>query len=44
MQCPQCGTESREGAKFCRECGTRFEAVCPACGAKSEAGSNFCEE
>src|SRR4051794_15236091 len=44
MQCPQCGFENRAGAKFCRECGTRFEAACPACGAKIEAGSKFCDE
>src|SRR5262245_43060687 len=44
MQCPQCGFENRAGAKFCRECGTRFEVACPACGAKVEAGSKFCDE
>ena len=36
MQCPQCGHESREGAKFCRKCGTRFASTCPACGAQAE--------
>src|SRR5262249_54946847 len=44
MQCPQCGHESREGAKFCRECGTRFAATCPSCGVQTEPGSKFCEE
>ena len=44
MQCPQCGHESREGAKFCRECGARFAATCPSCGAQVEPGSKFCEE
>jgi class 3 adenylate cyclase/tetratricopeptide (TPR) repeat protein len=44
MQCPQCGFENRVGAKFCRECGCRFEVACPACGAKVEAGSKFCDE
>src|SRR5688500_11682738 len=44
MQCPQCGHESREGVKFCRECGTRFQVACPQCGAQNESGSKFCEE
>ncbi len=43
MQCPQCQAQNREGAQFCRECGTRFDLVCPACGAKAEAGGNFCD-
>ena len=33
MQCPQCHIELLEGVKFCRECGSRLEAVCPSCGA-----------
>src|SRR5215217_1678713 len=44
MQCPQCGSENRTDAKFCRECGTRFAIACPACGAKLGAGSKFCDE
>src|SRR4051794_23828129 len=44
MQCPQCGNQSREGAKFCRKCGLRFDLVCPACGAPAEPDSGFCEE
>jgi class 3 adenylate cyclase/tetratricopeptide (TPR) repeat protein len=44
MQCPQCQHENREGARFCRECGTRFDAVCPACGARIEAGSKYCDD
>ena len=32
MQCPRCQAQNRAGAQFCRECGTRLEAVCPACG------------
>src|SRR3972149_1353214 len=43
MQCPQCQAQNREGAQFCRECGTRFDVVCPACGARIEAGSSFCD-
>jgi class 3 adenylate cyclase/tetratricopeptide (TPR) repeat protein len=43
MTCPRCQTANREGARFCRECGTTFPAVCAACGATVEAGSKFCD-
>src|SRR5438876_8408717 len=43
MKCPRCQAENREGARFCRECGTTFGAVCSSCGAKVEAGSKFCD-
>ncbi len=43
MKCPRCQAQNREGAQFCRECGTRFDAVCPACGAGVEPGSKFCD-
>ena len=32
MLCPSCGTENREGRKFCAECGTALALACPACG------------
>ena len=32
MQCPKCQFENREGAKFCGDCGHKFEMVCPECG------------
>ena len=43
MQCPRCQAENREGARFCRECGTRFDVACLKCGAKVEPGSKFCD-
>jgi hypothetical protein len=43
MKCPRCDAENREGARFCRVCGTAFGAVCSNCGAKVEAGSKFCD-
>ncbi len=43
MECPRCQAQNREEAQFCRECGTRFDAVCPTCGAKVGRGSNFCD-
>ena len=43
MQCPRCRAENRARAQFCRECGTRLEAVCPACGLRVEPTSRFCD-
>src|SRR5262245_25445086 len=42
MKCPRCQADNRDGARFCRECGTTFAAVCPSCRAKVE-GSKFCD-
>ena len=30
--CPKCATENRDGAKFCKGCGSKLEAVAPAPG------------
>jgi class 3 adenylate cyclase/tetratricopeptide (TPR) repeat protein len=43
MRCPKCQALNREGAQFCRECGTRFAAPCPVCGATPDTGSKFCD-
>src|SRR5215471_19042211 len=43
MTCPRCQANNRDGARFCRECGTTFAAVCPSCGSMVEAGSKFCD-
>jgi class 3 adenylate cyclase/tetratricopeptide (TPR) repeat protein len=43
MTCPRCQVENRDGARFCRECGTTFGTECSSCGAKAEAGSKFCD-
>src|SRR5262245_50640012 len=43
MTCIQCRAENRDGARFCRECGTTLAVVCPSCGTKAEAGSKFCD-
>ena len=42
--CVNCGTENREGAKFCGECGVALTLVCPACGAPNAAERKFCDE
>ena len=31
MKCPECQFENREGAKFCKKCGTKLELTCPQC-------------
>jgi class 3 adenylate cyclase/tetratricopeptide (TPR) repeat protein len=44
MNCPGCGTENPSGAKFCRGCGVRLDAICPACQHSNLPGSRFCNE
>ncbi|MFC1877473.1 AAA family ATPase [Thermodesulfobacteriota bacterium] len=44
MECPKCQFENREGAKFCNECGHKFELTCPDCGGANRVGSKFCDE
>jgi hypothetical protein len=44
MQCPKCRFENREGAKFCIECGQRFESKCPQCGKMFPMSAKFCDE
>ena len=44
MRCPKCQFDNKEGAKFCKKCGTRLELVCPSCGHPYEEDSLFCEQ
>jgi class 3 adenylate cyclase/tetratricopeptide (TPR) repeat protein len=44
MKCPECQFDNREGAKFCSECGHKFELSCPECGTSIRASSKFCDE
>src|SRR5713101_2353849 len=44
MRCSKCGTDNREGRKFCAQCGTPLKAVCPSCGVENEPGEKFCGE
>jgi class 3 adenylate cyclase/tetratricopeptide (TPR) repeat protein len=42
--CSSCSAENKQGAKFCRECGTPLVSRCPECGEPCEAGQRFCDE
>jgi predicted ATPase/class 3 adenylate cyclase len=42
--CANCGTENREGVKFCGECGVGLALVCQTCGTPNEIGRKFCGE
>src|SRR5712691_11326461 len=44
MRCSRCGSDNREGRKFCTTCGTALVASCPKCGAPIELGESFCAE
>jgi class 3 adenylate cyclase/tetratricopeptide (TPR) repeat protein len=44
MRCPKCQFESRKEAKFCGECGHKFEISCPKCGTDNRVGNKFCDE
>jgi class 3 adenylate cyclase/tetratricopeptide (TPR) repeat protein len=43
MKCPKCQFENREEAKFCSECGHKFQLSCPDCGNSIRASSKFCD-
>ena len=44
MNCPKCGTDNRDSARFCGECGASLSATigCPACGTGNPVGQRFC--
>ena len=42
MECPKCGSDNRDGVKFCEECGAKMELECPNCGATIPLGKKFC--
>ena len=44
MQCPKCQFDNREGAKFCKNCGTELLLTCPQCNTSHTPGSSFCDE
>ena len=44
MRCPRCQLENRGEAKFCNECGYKFELTCPKCRNFNRPESKFCDE
>jgi class 3 adenylate cyclase/tetratricopeptide (TPR) repeat protein len=44
MRCAKCGTENRDGAKFCKDCAAPISAKCSNCGTTIQQGSKFCDE
>ena len=44
MRCSKCGSDNREGRKFCTSCGTPLVATCPKCGAPVQPDESFCGE
>jgi ABC-type oligopeptide transport system substrate-binding subunit/class 3 adenylate cyclase len=44
MNCPQCGTENPQGARFCLNCAQKLLERCPQCGTALPAGAKFCLE
>jgi class 3 adenylate cyclase/tetratricopeptide (TPR) repeat protein len=44
MRCTRCGSENREGAKFCNDCAAPLAARCPVCAALNKPGAKFCDE
>src|SRR5262249_50259064 len=45
MKCPSCGSDNREGAKFCGECAAPLAVTlaCPSCGTANPKGRKFCD-
>ena len=44
MKCPKCDFENPAEAKFCVECGNKFEMPCSACGFGNLPSFKFCSE
>jgi len=44
MECPKCRFDNREGAKFCLECGEKFDIACPQCEKMLPLSAKFCDE
>ena len=44
MRCAKCGTDNREGRRFCAECGAPMAVKCARCGGSNQPGEKFCGE
>lgn len=43
MECAECGTQNREGGRFCLSCGSPLTHRCDACGTELPPGARFCD-
>jgi class 3 adenylate cyclase/tetratricopeptide (TPR) repeat protein len=43
MRCAACQAMNRDGAAFCRSCGTRLDQICPRCRAPFLPGNRYCD-
>ena len=41
MRCAKCGSDNRDGRKFCGECGAPLNARCASCGARTSRQRSF---
>jgi class 3 adenylate cyclase/tetratricopeptide (TPR) repeat protein len=44
MNCPTCGADNPERAKYCMSCGGSLAPSCPSCGTENPSGARFCIE
>src|SRR6516225_8278540 len=44
MRCSKCGSDNREGRKFCATCGAPLVVTCSKCGATNQPEERFCGE
>src|SRR5690242_1116199 len=44
MRCSKCGSDNREGRKFCAACGAALITTCASCGTSNQPGERFCGE
>ena len=44
MRCSKCGSDNREGRKFCATCGAPLVVACRKCGAANQPDERFCGE
>ncbi len=42
MQCLRCAAQSRQGVRFCEDCGSPLSLACAGCGAEVVVGTRFC--
>lgn len=43
LDCPSCGVDNREGARFCIGCGAPLVSRCGSCGSELPAEARFCD-